>query len=289
MSVVRNGDTVIKTDYERPSSTRLEALGLRWLGQAQEHGGAHVVAPIGQPEDGILRTHALRSHPCDASAARRFGSALALTHAAGAAGFGHQPPGWESDGWVGMAPLSYLPSTARWGEFYAQERLLPYLPSALDNGSIDAAGASIIERLCERLREGDFDSAQPQLVHTPAARIHGDLWNGNIIWDQPENLPWAPGNAGTGGLDQPLPPLVGVLIDPAAQGGHAETDLATLGIFGQPHWEEIYAGYNEVSTLASGWQERVGLHQLHILLVHAYLFAGGYGSETVALARSYVG
>ena len=83
------------------------------------------------------------------------------------------------------------------------------------------------------------------------------------------------------------PDVVGVLIDPAAQGGHAETDLAELGVFSQPHLDQVYAGYEEVSALAAGWRERVGAHQLHMLIIHAALFGGGYGAQTVATARRY--
>ena len=78
------------------------------------------------------------------------------------------------------------------------------------------------------------------------------------------------------------------LIDPAPSGGHAESDLAALGVFGQPYLEEIYRGYNQVSPLASGWQERINLHQIHMLAVHANLFGGSYGSHTVDLARQYL-
>ncbi len=66
------------------------------------------------------------------------------------------------------------------------------------------------------------------------------------------------------------------LIDPAAQGGHAETDLATLRTFGVPYLEKILQGYQEVSPLADGWEDRTDLHQLHILIVHCYLFGAGY-------------
>ena len=84
-----------------------------------------------------------------------------------------------------------------------------------------------------------------------------------------------------------MPDVVGVLIDPAAQGGHAETDLAELGVFSQPHLDQVYAGYEEVSALAAGWRERVGAHQLHMLIIHAALFGGGYGTQVVATARRY--
>ena len=95
----------------------------------------------------------------------------------------------------------------------------------------------------------------------------------------------APG-APAGG-ERRAPDVVGVLIDPLAQGAHAETDLAALSVFGQRHLDRIYAGYDEVSPLAAGWRERVGLHQLHMLIIHAFLFGGSYGAETASVARRY--
>ena len=75
------------------------------------------------------------------------------------------------------------------------------------------------------------------------------------------------------------------LIDPAAQGGHAEEDLATLHTFGAPHLAHIIAGYQEVSPLAPGWEQRIGLHQLHILTVHCFLFGRSYVPQTMAAVR----
>ena len=37
----------------------------------------------------------------------------------------------------------------------------------------------------------------------------------------------------------------------------------------------------------AGWRDRVPLHQVHPLLVHAALFGGGYGSQAVSAARRY--
>lgn len=80
----------------------------------------------------------------------------------------------------------------------------------------------------------------------------------------------------------------GALIDPMAYGGHAETDLAMLQLFGYPYLEEVLAGYNDVSPLADGWRERVGLHQLAPLLLHCVLFGGGYVPEAISCARRYL-
>jgi fructosamine-3-kinase len=78
----------------------------------------------------------------------------------------------------------------------------------------------------------------------------------------------------------------GWLIDPAAHGGHRETDLAMLALFGAPYLERIVAAYDEASPLAEGWQSRVSLHQLHPLLVHVCLFGAGYAGSLRDAARA---
>ncbi|MGH3973845.1 MAG: fructosamine kinase family protein, partial [Pseudonocardiaceae bacterium] len=47
--------------------------------------------------------------------------------------------------------------------------------------------------------------------------------------------------------------------------------------------------YTDVAPLASGWQQRLPLHQLFPLLVHAVLFGGGYGAGAAAAARTALG
>jgi fructosamine-3-kinase len=76
------------------------------------------------------------------------------------------------------------------------------------------------------------------------------------------------------------------VLDPAAHGGHRETDLAMLALFGAPQLDRILAVYDEAAPLAPGWRQRVGLHQLFPLLVHAVLFGSGYGTSAGAAARA---
>ena len=40
--------------------------------------------------------------------------------------------------------------------------------------------------------------------------------------------------------------------------------------------ERVFSAYQEVLSLAPGWEERVPLYQLYPLLVHLLLFGGGY-------------
>ena len=80
----------------------------------------------------------------------------------------------------------------------------------------------------------------------------------------------------------------GWLVDPAAHGGHRETDLAMLTLFGEGWVPRLLAAYAESMPLADGWQERQRLHQIHPLLVHAVLFGGGYLGAALAAAEHYL-
>ena len=78
------------------------------------------------------------------------------------------------------------------------------------------------------------------------------------------------------------------LIDPAAHGGHRESDLAMLALFGCPHLADVLDAYQEVHPLRRGWQHRVALHQVYPVGMHAVLFGGGYAAQLRRLAAPYV-
>jgi fructosamine-3-kinase len=227
-----------------------EAAGLRWLAVP---GGVPVTDVLDVGPDHITIARVRETVPTR-DAARRFGEQLVATHDAGASAFGVGPDGWAGDGFIGEAPLT-LRAHARWGEFYTQERVLPYAQRAGLGTGLRSVGA-----LAERVASGEFDD------DAPPARIHGDLWSGNVLFN---------GRSAT-------------LIDPAAHGGHRITDLAMLALFGLPHLDEVYSGYESATThLPDGWRDLIGLHQLHPLLVHAVLFGGGYAARAAALAHRY--
>lgn len=249
---LRLGDgrsALMKTRAHPPSGFfATEAAGLRWLGDA---GGAAVPQVHAVDDDCIILAWVESGRPT-AEAAERLGRGLAATHAAGADCFGA-----PRDGFIGTAPLPNRPAPT-WAEFYATRRVVPYLKVAVERGQLSDEDAADIEKAVDAIP----DIAGPL---EPPARLHGDLWSGNVVW-------------GSDGL--------GYVVDPAAHGGHRETDLAMLALFGCPHLLRILEAYDEAAPLADGWEARVPLHQLHPLLVHAAGRGGSYGARAGAAARA---
>ena len=248
-----------------------EASSLRWLAEADAVPVPEVLAVT----EAALVISIIPPGHATPSAAFQFGTELARLHAAGSADFGAPwrgfiaslpldntpaPPGQPAIG-VGTAPgqpqRTERPQGARWPQWYASRRLLPYLRRAVDSGALRPEDGRLVEAVMDRI-----DSlAGPA---EPPSRIHGDLWAGNVLWSGDR----------------------GWLIDPAAHGGHRETDLAMLALFGAPHLDRILAGYHDTTPLAAGWRSRVPLHQLHPLLVHACLFGASYAEEVRSAARA---
>ena len=240
------GRAFVKTRADVPAGEyATEAAGLRWLG---EPGGLGVPEVLGASDE-VLVLEWLEEGAAGDEA--ELGRGLAVVHQAGAGDLGGPEP-------LRIGPL-VLPNEPLpdWPSFYAERRLRPLLAPARDRGSLSAAGVRAVESVCERMA----DLAGPP---EPPARLHGDLWSGNVLWSGQR-------------------PYV---IDPVAYGGHREVDLAMLRLFGSPG-SRFLAAYEEVAPLAGGHEERVALYQLFPLLVHAVLFGGGYGSSVERAAGRY--
>ncbi|MCL2653628.1 MAG: fructosamine kinase family protein [Propionibacteriaceae bacterium] len=233
---------------------KAEAAGLDWL---RVDGGAPVVKVTDWTGTSITLER-LTPVPATKTAAEAFGAQLAVTHNAGASAFGVAPTGYDGPSFIADLPMTTSPEVA-WGVFFGQQRVWPYATQAV--AALGTGGLRVMEALVGRLVAGVFDD------DAPPARLHGDLWAGNVVFTE----------AG------------GVLIDPSAHGGHRVSDLAMLALFGAPHLERVFAAYEAASShLPDGWRGLIGLHQVYPLLVHTVLFGGGYAGQAVQAARAYL-
>lgn len=252
VSLVDGRDVFAKTHHRPPPGFFVtEAVGLTWLREPDVVAVPEVLAVSdggGPHDEGSLALLVLEwidesrlTEPDEAA----FGRALAALHLAGAPCFGR-----EDRRPTGSRGLPNDPCDT-WTEFFAERRLLPVARLARDGGALAPTTLERLERLAGRL---DQFGAHDELP----ARLHGDLWAGNRVVDR-DGTSW--------------------LIDPAAHGGHREFDLAMMRLFGG-FGPEAFVAYDELHPLAEGWQQRVPLHQLVPLAVHAVKFGGGYPAAT---------
>jgi fructosamine-3-kinase len=248
-----DGRRVFAKTHARPPAGffTTEAAGLRWL---RDPGALPVpeVLAVSDDEPAFLVLEWIDVGAPGPTTEADLGRALARLHEAGAPSFGR-----EDRRATGSRSLPNEPCTT-WAEFHATQRLAPLARLARDGGVLPERALAGLERLDEaRLTEV---GGPPE----PAARLHGDLWAGNRLVDG-DGRSW--------------------LIDPAAHGGHREHDLAMMRLFGG-FGGACFAAYEEVAPLAPGWEERVALHQIAPLVVHAIKFGGSYvGAASKAIAR----
>jgi fructosamine-3-kinase len=214
-----------------------EARGLAWLGEAQAIRVPRTIAS----DDQVLVLEWVEPGRPAAGFDERLGRALAALHRTAPGGFG-----LDHDNFIGSLPQMNAPADT-WGAFYRSMRLEPQVRRATDAGFLPPRLKRTFARLLPRLEERVGPAEPP-------ARLHGDLWNGNLLCDS-EGAP--------------------CLVDPAVHGGHREVDLAMMRLFGG-FSGRVFAAYAEDFPLAEGHLERVALHQLYPLLVHLNLFGGAY-------------
>jgi fructosamine-3-kinase len=220
-----------------------EALGLSWLAEARVLRIPEVLAVSGgEPgAPAFLVLEWLEPGAPARSFDEVLGQGLAALHAFGAPGFG-----LDHDNFIGRLAQRNTAHPTR-VEFYRSERLERELQRAADHGLACARMREGFRRLFARL---EAMVGPPE----PPARLHGDLWGGNLHV-APDGSP--------------------CLIDPAVYGGHREVDLAMMRLFGG-FSECTFDAYAEAAPLAPGHEERVALYQLYPLMVHVNLFGGSY-------------
>ncbi len=245
----------LKTNAQAPAAMfRAEARGLEFLRQARALRIPELLAVSPTDEaPPFLLLEFIRSAKPKRDFDELLGRGLANLHRFGAPSFG-----LSDENFIGRL-VQENDSQPSWAEFYRQQRLEPQLRAAVAAGRAPPALQRQFELLFSKL---------PELVGEPEtpARLHGDLWSGNVHVDE-----------------QGAP----CLVDPAVYGGHREMDLAMMRLFGG-FSERAFAAYAEAFPPSNGHAERVPLCQLYPLLVHLNLFGGGYLRAVEQALSSYV-
>ena len=252
-STVLTGSAVFIKTHANPPPHHFttEARGLRWLRESQ---AINVPAVLGVSDDPpFLALQWIDEGQRSEASETRFGAELARLHQASCTHYGR-----HDERTTGSLGLPNALSTS-WSEFYATQRLLPLAAIAHDRQALGGKTIAQVERLAQRLTE--FAE-----LNDPPSRLHGDLWAGNRLVD-------------TSGANW--------LIDPACHGGHREFDLAMMRLFGG-FGEASFHTYQEHYPLKQGWQQRVPLHQLAPLIVHAIKFGRAYVAPTESALANYL-
>jgi fructosamine-3-kinase len=157
----------------------------------------------------------------------------------------HEQYGFSSDNYIGLNAQKNEWSS-NWGVFFYEFRLMYQLGLIQDR----PLKAHFKERLVQhKTKIIDFLNDN----HTHASLLHGDLWSGNVLFDN-EHV---------------------YLIDPAVYYGDSEADIAMTQLFGGFD-EAFYATYCKYRTFSKGYEHKKVIYNLYHYLNHFNLFGLGY-------------
>ncbi|MEV0716506.1 fructosamine kinase family protein [Asanoa sp. NPDC050611] len=193
----------------------------------------------------LLVLSMLRPRPRSETFWEQFAHALARLHTSTT----HPRFGWHRDNWLGRRR-----QVNTWTDdgfaFFAQHRLLRWLPEPRVEAALDPADRAALERLCQRLPE--------LLPDRPACLTHGDLWAQNVL-ATPDGQP--------------------ALIDPAVSYMWAEVDLAHVWTTAPPpEAHRFFAVYAELTSLDRDWPARMPIVQLRQHLAVLAQFDDDWGA-----------
>ncbi|MCD9458004.1 fructosamine kinase family protein [Marinibactrum halimedae] len=238
------------TEYDNLLSS--EATGLRALRNAQERieNPLRIPEVVAIGEEFLVLEFIQRGQP-DRLSWQRLGRALAELHKLPVPGFG-----FSCNNFCGSTVQVNTQHKDGY-TFYAECRLHYQKKLAIDNGLLSPQEGESIDYLCDQL---------PYLIpEQPPCLLHGDLWSGNVLFDE-KGAP--------------------VLIDPACYYGWAEADIAMTKLFGGFD-EAFYDAYNEINPLEPDWEERVAIYNIYHLLNHLNLFGISYYPQVMASLTPY--
>jgi fructosamine-3-kinase len=234
-----------------PQMLAKEANGLNEL---RKNKALHIPKVLAQDElEGLqyLILEYIPQGPVDQQFWENFGQGLAKQHSITRPTFG-----FDADNYIASLTQSNSP-LQNWAEFLINERLIPQVKLAVDEGIITGSESKQFERF--------YSEANSLWPNEKPALLHGDLWSGNYIKGT-QNKPY--------------------LIDPAVYYGHREMDMGMMLLFGgfDPL---LFSIYDETFALEQGWKGRIQYNQLYPLLVHLNLFGRTYFSQIHAIVKQF--
>lgn len=155
--------------------------------------------------------------------------------------------GLPLDNFIGSLPQQNY-EDYNWIEFWIERRISPMMIKATEKGVIENSEIPAFLQLFEYMRRRFIDyEFEPCLVH-------GDLWNGNLMFDENGHP---------------------TLVDPAVYFGWPEMELAFMDLFGgfAQTGREAYKTQLQEKFLGSDYYM---IWQIYPLLVHTILFGGMY-------------
>lgn len=169
-----------------------------------------------------------------------------------------------TSGYFGLNKANFIGSLLQtndqhknWSSFYRQQRLMPQLRLALDEGRLTSSeipSASKIENALSK-----------HLGPKSASLLHGDLWSGNFLIDK-NGTPF--------------------LIDPSVYYGDPLVDLAMTKLFGR-FSPDFYQAYHQTTSIVKTNLAAEEIYQLYYLLVHLNLFGASYYPSVIHLLKKY--
>ena len=201
---------------------------------------------------GFLVLEYLESNRSVLNSNEKLGRGLAKIHE-----FSNPQIGFYANNYCG-ATLQNNKWNKSWPDFFRDNRLQFLLNLIEKERPIPVEERKIFEKLLWRIETLIPHKSTPVL-------IHGDLWSGNYM------------------ISEKGP----ALIDPASYYADREMEFAIMTMFGG-FSQRFYDAYNEVNPLPTDWKQRNRLYQLYHVLNHHYLFGGGYFSQALQIAKSYL-
>ena len=243
-------DFFVKTNSpQKLDMFEAEALGLEELRKANSIRIPHVIGYGNDRKTAWIILEKIHFGGGNHQSALDAGRQLAQLHSKTAQLFG-----WQHQNTIGATPQDNTPEHD-WIDFWKSRRLGTQLEFAEQKGY----RGTVID-ICTELTE----RCDSFIDHKPAASLlHGDLWSGNLSYDN---------------VGRP------VIFDPAVYYGDHETDLAMTELFGGFH-ASFYSAYREVKPIDSGYSVRKRLYNLYHILNHMNLFGGGYEGQAVSIAQ----